>query len=184
MSVEAIALVLHHSKVSGIDKLVLVGVANHLGDGGAWPRVETLARYAGCSERTVQRSLQRLVEAGELAVHLQAGGTHRTPERYRPNRYDLLLSCPATCDRTAQHNPVQSVWKTGVTPVTPLTGRGDTCDAPRGDTAVSPEPSGNHPPVPTVASTVTTGRARARRDSVESAVAEAREGIRQARTAT
>lgn len=98
-------VVLHHSRARGTAKLVLLGVANHAGDGGAWPSVGTLATYANVSEREVQRALSKLIDAGELARHVQRGGTvdsHRH-DFERPNRYEVLLSCPAWCDRTVQH---------------------------------------------------------------------------------
>jgi hypothetical protein len=100
MSVEAMALVLHHSRAKGTAKLVLLGIANHQGDGGAWPHVATLARYANVTERAVQDAIAKLVKAGELAVHAQAGGPRYMPDHERPNRYDVLVSCPITCDRT------------------------------------------------------------------------------------
>lgn len=103
MSVEALAIVLHHSQARGTAKLVLIGVANHEGDGGAWPSVGTLATYANVSERSVQRALAELVDAGELAVEVQGGGLARTPDHERPNRYQVLVACPPWCDRTAQH---------------------------------------------------------------------------------
>lgn len=102
------AVVLHHSRAKGTDKLVLLGIANHAGDGGSWPYVETLARYANVSERAVQASLTKLVQLGELARHTQRGGTldsHAGRDHKRPNRYDVLLACPAWCDRTVNHRP-------------------------------------------------------------------------------
>lgn len=108
MSVESLAAVLHHSRAKGTAKLVLVGIANHDGDGGAWPSVATLARYANVDPRNVQRSLDKLVELGELAVHLQQGGDQRTPDHERPNRYDVLVGCPPWCDRTTQHRDTRA----------------------------------------------------------------------------
>lgn len=103
MSVEALTAVLHHSKAKGTPKLVLLGIANHQGDGGAWPAVSTLARYANVTERNVQKALEQLVQLGEVAVHRQAGGNARMRDWERPNRYDVLVSCPAQCDRTTAH---------------------------------------------------------------------------------
>lgn len=150
MSVESIAIVLHHSKAKGTDKLVLLGIANHEGDGGAWPAVATLARYAGVDERTVQRSLKRLESAGELSIAIQAGGPSGIPAWRRPNRYEVALACPATCDRTRNHRnkPLPQapadLWKEGVTPTSPgdahVTG-GVTPTSPGGVTPASPEPS-------------------------------------------
>jgi hypothetical protein len=152
MSVEAMASVLHHSQASGTDKLVLLCIANHEGEGGAWPSVDTLARYCNCSERSVQRSVQRLVKMGELRVTLHAGGNGDTRADRRPNRYDVLVGCPDGCDRSTNHRLRGD--KSGTDGVTYLAERGDisgngvTYLASRGDiydangvTPVSPEPS-------------------------------------------
>lgn len=105
MSVEAMAVVLHHSRTSGAEKLILLGIANHDGDGGAWPKIETLAKYAGINVRGTQRALRRLIEnhPDELRVDLQAGGNHLTRADRRPNRYTILITCPEWCDHSAQH---------------------------------------------------------------------------------
>ena len=105
------ALVLHHSKTGGTDKLVLLGIANHDGDGGAWPSVATLARYANVEPRAVQKCIKRLVERGEIAKDTQAGGLRNMPDYTRPNLYHIKVVCPPECDRSAQHrmnraNPV------------------------------------------------------------------------------
>ncbi len=97
------ALVLHHSRAKGTAKLVLLGIANHAGDGGAWPSVGTLAKYANVTTRNVQKAVDQLVQLGELHVHVQGGGTHRTKDHERPNRYDVLVVCPQHCDRTSSH---------------------------------------------------------------------------------
>lgn len=97
------AVVLHHSTASGSDKLVLLGIANHDGDGGAWPSVGTLARYANLSDRAVRYSLKRLVESGELEVERQAGGNEDTRPDRRPNRYRVHVDCPADCTGGTQH---------------------------------------------------------------------------------
>lgn len=98
------AVVLHHSAASGSDKLVLLGIANHDGDGGAWPSVGTLARYANCSERAVRYSLKRLVASGELEVERQAGGNASTRPDRKPNRYRVRVECPVECAGGTQHH--------------------------------------------------------------------------------
>ncbi|WP_426510635.1 helix-turn-helix domain-containing protein [Dactylosporangium sp. McL0621] len=51
------------------ERLVLVAIAAHANaDGDAWPSVATIADYVGCSTRTVQRALSKLVELGRLVV--------------------------------------------------------------------------------------------------------------------
>lgn len=147
MSVEAITVVLHHSHAKGTAKLVLIGIANHDGDGGSWPAIATLAKYANVDARSVQRAISSLVDLGELAVHAQDGGVRKTPDHLRPNRYTILISCPPGCDRGAQHR-VTLVSPHPVAQVSP----GDAGVTPPGDagvtppvTLVSPEPSFNQP---------------------------------------
>ena len=125
-------IVLNTTDLTPQDKLILLGIANHDGDGGAWPSVATLARYGCCSPRTVQRSLQRLTEAGFVTVEKQAGGSRETRPDRRPNLYRLHLS-----GLVDNHD-------NGVTPVTPREANGVTPVTERGDTAMSPEPSLNH----------------------------------------
>lgn len=84
MSIEAMTLVLNHSKATGRAKLVLLGIANHQGDQGAWPSIETLARYANASERSVIRDINDLAESGELIVERNAAPVRG---QYRPNLY-------------------------------------------------------------------------------------------------
>lgn len=97
------AIVLHHSKAKGTAKLVLLGIANHEGDGGAWPSVATLSRYANIEPRAVQKLIGRLVSSGELVRDVQAGGVAAMGDWARPNRYQVRVSCPLWCDRTPQH---------------------------------------------------------------------------------
>lgn len=56
------------------ERAVAIAIAAHANrEGHAWPSVATIAEYAGCSERTVQRALARLVQAGRLAVTTASG---------------------------------------------------------------------------------------------------------------
>ena len=149
MSVEALAIVLNHSKAVGTDKVVLLGIANHDGDGGAWPSIATLAKYANVDARTVQRSLRRLEEMGEVAVHLGAGGRATTPQGQRTNRYEVRVICPSSCDRSTNHRVTPDV---DVTPDADVTCTPDADVTPTPDvdvtpplTPTSPEPSLNHP---------------------------------------
>ncbi|MEV8265952.1 helix-turn-helix domain-containing protein [Microbacterium sp. NPDC077057] len=103
MSIESISIALHHSRAKGTTKLVLLGIANHDGDGGAWPSVATLAKYAGVTARNVQKAVDRLEQLHEVRRFVQAGGDHRVAEHERPNRYQFLLACPPDCDRTSRH---------------------------------------------------------------------------------
>lgn len=112
MSGTSVGIALNHSRATGTAKLVLIGIADHDGDGGSWPSVSTLARYAGVSRRNVQKAVEKLEALHEVRRHVQQGGDHRFSDYERPNRYDFLLSCPADCDgsrqhRTARHDPVE-----------------------------------------------------------------------------
>lgn len=145
MSIESMAVVLHHSKAGGTDKLVLLGIANHDGDGGSWPSIATLARYANVEPRHIKKVLKRLEERGEILTHRQAGGLRNTPDYSRPNLYHIKVVCPPECDRSAQHrmnraNPV-SHRTPGVPQDTPP-------GVPQDTPPVShrtPKPSLNHP---------------------------------------
>lgn len=147
MTVEAMTLALNHSKSEGIAKLILIGIANHDGDGGAWPSIATLARYANVTSRTVQKHINTLIELGEIERIMNDGGTHHTPNHMRPNLYKILLRCPANCDGTTQHRmtnegeppPVQSDTPRPVGQGTPV--QRDTPPLSSG----TPEPSFNHP---------------------------------------
>ena len=88
MSIEAVAQVLKHSKATGRAKLVLIGIANHMGDQGSWPSISTLAAYANASERSVKRDIQELVELGELVVELQNAPVNN---QYKTNLYWITL---------------------------------------------------------------------------------------------
>ena len=99
MSIEAMSLVLHHSQATGAAKIILLGIANHQGDSGAWPSVSTLSRYAGVTERRAQQLLRGLEESGELILKPQGGGSGQ----YKTNLYWVNVSCPETCDGSAMH---------------------------------------------------------------------------------
>ncbi|WP_283717008.1 helix-turn-helix domain-containing protein [Microbacterium dauci] len=94
---------MHHSRAKGTTLVILLGIANHSGDGGAWPAVTTLAKYGRCSRSQVQRAIADLEKLGEVRRHVQAGGDERFASHERPNRYDFLLKCPPDCDRSSQH---------------------------------------------------------------------------------
>lgn len=160
------AIVLHHSKAQGTDKVVLLGIANHDGDGGAWPKVATLAKYANVHPRTVVRSLNKLGELGEIAIFNQQGGNRQTPDYARPNQYELLLECPPECDRTKNHRidgerltrepkapkePVDNALFDPVTPASPgdvhVTTPSDAHVTPPSDAHVTPKNHHSEPPV-------------------------------------
>jgi hypothetical protein len=130
MSIEAMTLVLHHSQASGAAQMILMGIANHQGDGGAWPAVSTLAKYGKVSERRVQQIIRELEQSGELMVHTSAGGQTATGAT---NLYFVTLTCPADCDGSMNHRQVDQGVKSGAV-------RGETHFTP-GVKPTSPKPS-------------------------------------------
>lgn len=110
MSLEAFTAALNAQTGLGVtSKMVLVGLANHANPDGkeAWPAVERIAHYAEVNERTVQRHLRRLLDAGFIEVQ-------RESTRRFPTIYAIRL------DRLAQVR-----WGDNVPP---LTARGDNDD--------------------------------------------------------
>ena len=110
MSHGAHSVVFHHSKATGNDLLVLVAIANYISDDGAWPKVETIAKYARTSTRQVHRSLASLRELGEIDW-VTGGGQGQGV--YRPNLYQLLLTCPPDCSGDWNHSVRQDVRSRG-----------------------------------------------------------------------
>lgn len=172
MSAEAWAIALHHTRAkTATVKLVLLGIANHDGDGGSWPAVSTLAQYAVTSPRTVQRAVDELERLGEIKRHVQAGGTRHTADHRRPNLYEFLLRCPPDCDRTKNHRtrsrpgptPELDGLDTGVTGDTRAVDRvstGVTPVTPHPVTPVTPEPVQENPSSEPVDNGSQTARAR------------------------
>lgn len=80
----------HATTVGGNDLLVLLAIADHADDTGAnaWPSIATLARKTRINERTVQRIIRRLTDAGHLLVRATTGGR-------RSNRYTIPTTGPA-----------------------------------------------------------------------------------------
>jgi hypothetical protein len=102
MSIEALSIVLNHSKATGAVKIILMGIANHINpdNDGAWPSQAKLASYANCSERYVHDAVDQLIKLGELKVKT-AGG--RSKGGNKPNLYWLTISCPEDCDGSTNH---------------------------------------------------------------------------------
>ncbi|MER7164475.1 helix-turn-helix domain-containing protein [Micromonospora sp. NPDC000207] len=60
------------------ERNVAVAIAAHMNSAGdAWPSVATIAEYADCSERTVQRAIAKLVTAGRIVWRQVAGRATR-----------------------------------------------------------------------------------------------------------
>lgn len=84
MSIEVMNAVWRNSKATGRQKLVLLAIADHQGELGAWPSINTLAGMVNASERSVQRDIQELVSIGELIVEERQAPTR---SKYRANLY-------------------------------------------------------------------------------------------------
>lgn len=126
--------VLHHSKASGATLLIALGIANHQGDGGAYPSRATLARYGRCSDRYVKIAINQLIELGELVVQDRAG-------RNGTNIYVMSVPCPPDCDRSTNHRPLQGGNYTS--PQGKYATQGGELHFPSGGNYTSPKPSYN-----------------------------------------
>jgi hypothetical protein len=89
MSIEIMNAVWRHSKADGRARLVLLAIADHQGEMGAWPSLATLAKMVNASERSVQRDIDYLQQIGELEVHYQQAPTRN---HYKSNLYFVKLT--------------------------------------------------------------------------------------------
>ena len=88
MSIETMNAVWRNSKSTGRARLVLLSIADHQGELGAWPSIETLAKMVNSSPRSVQRDIQDLIKLGELDVEFRSAPTYGP---YKANRYWVKL---------------------------------------------------------------------------------------------
>jgi hypothetical protein len=88
MSIQIMNAVWRESKSKGRARLVLLSIADHQGELGAWPSIETLAKMVNSSPRSVQRDIQDLIELGELVVEFRSAPTYGP---YKANRYFVHL---------------------------------------------------------------------------------------------
>lgn len=107
MSFKAVDWVLDHSQAEGSARLVLIVLAENADqdDGSCWPSVNTIARRARISTRSVQYALRQLVDMGELAIHAQAGGHADWRGDRRPNLYVLTAYLAARGATSAPRSP-------------------------------------------------------------------------------
>jgi hypothetical protein len=88
MSIEVMNAVWQHSRADGRARLVLLAIADHQGEIGAWPSIARLAKMVNSSERSVQRDISYLQSIGELKVELQNAPTNN---QYKSNLYWVTL---------------------------------------------------------------------------------------------
>ena len=82
-----------YSQATGRARLVLLAIADHQGEIGAWPALETLAKMVNASTRSVQRDIEYLQELGELRVDYQNAPTQG---KYKSNLYWVTLGVTNT----------------------------------------------------------------------------------------
>lgn len=109
MSLDASAIVWAHSEATGSELLVLLAIADHEGDGGAWPAMETLARRGRVTRDAARKIVRRLEARGEITTETNGGGGLRTASHMRTNRYEVNVKCPEWCDRTARHRDLREL---------------------------------------------------------------------------
>lgn len=156
MSIEALSYVLNVTVGDSTRKLILLGYANHAHADGtaAWPSVETIAAYADCTARTVQRHLRALVDEGFMREGDQGLISHLRADR-RPTVYNVAMSEEQRLGwATEQRGDIETPRDESDRGDT-AERRGDAGDADgvtsvteRGDAAMSPEPSLNRPEEP------------------------------------
>jgi len=108
MAIEVMNAVWKHSKATGRTKLVLLAIADHQGEQGAWPSLGTLARMAGSSERSVMRDIEELKELGELTVKQYGSPTkgRNKTNLYFVNLHDVTISQVVSDDVTNSSHDV------------------------------------------------------------------------------
>jgi len=108
MAIEVMNAVWKHSKATGRTKLVLLAIADHQGEQGAWPSLATLARMAGASERSVMRDIEELKEIGELEVKQYGSPTkgRNKTNLYFVKLHDVTISQVVSDDVTNQAHDV------------------------------------------------------------------------------
>jgi hypothetical protein len=149
MSTEALTWVWKHSKARGIDRLVLVAIADSANDGDtmrAWLRVKSIAEKAAVSERTVQRSVRELVGIGELVVEQQGAARGDAAA----SKYRMTMQAGDGCQAVTPGGAegCQPVTTPGVSlspPTTLVTGLTGTVGGTSHPPAREAEPSGVFP---------------------------------------
>lgn len=139
------ALALNHSAATGTAKVVLLGIASHEGELGAFPAVERLARYANVAPDNARKAIRKLEELGELETIRNGGLQLGKPEHTRTNMYRVTITCPEWCDRSSQHRDTRQAKSGPSGSSAPRNRRTDASDAP-GPSESSGEPQDNQLP--------------------------------------
>lgn len=101
-----------------VEKMVLLVIADHANDEGtqAYPSQATIAMKASISVRTVQRSVNSLVDRGYIRMFKGAGGSANCREDRRPHLYQIninKLRADMVTGRTGDANGVTLTAVTG-----------------------------------------------------------------------
>lgn len=90
MAIKIMDWVFDNSKAQGIERLILLVIADHCNVDGenAFPRISVIARRANVSERTVRRRINDLVALGELQV-IERPGTSNLYKIVIPENADV-----------------------------------------------------------------------------------------------
>jgi hypothetical protein len=156
MSQEATTWVLSLTLGNATRKLVAWGLANHAHKDGrnAWCGVDTLAEYAECDRRTVQRHVTALIEAGIIREGDQDIIPAKIPKHNRPIVFDFamdtaraqrwatqqvsgLRSAASSAGARGGRQTASKRWGDKTSPHAETPERGDNRGDNRGDTGVA-----------------------------------------------
>ena len=112
------------TKLPLTEKMVLLVIADHASDDGteAWPSQVTIGKKASVSVRTVQRSVNSLIDKGYLRMQKGAGGSATCRDDRRPHKYTINLAMLRGDAETTRKPRGDSDDGNGAT-LTPTTGR-------------------------------------------------------------
>ena len=112
------------TKLPLTEKMVLLVIADHASDDGteAWPSQVTIGKKASVSVRTVQRSVNSLIDKGYLRMQKGAGGSATCRDDRRPHKYTINLAMLRGDAETTRKPRGDSDDGNGAT-LTPATGR-------------------------------------------------------------
>lgn len=115
MSIKIMDWVFENSKSQGIERLILLVIADHCNSEGedAFPRISLIAKRANVSERTVKRRLQDLVQLGELEIVKRQGTSSLykivTAQSSPSSKVIVPLEPKKKATKTRERNPI---WDT------------------------------------------------------------------------
>lgn len=107
MSIQAVSWILDYSESEGLDRLVLISIANHFNNDEreSRPSIRLIAREAHISTNTVMHAIRRLSELGELEV--VDPGSYRVAARYGMP----LLPTPKPVDKLPKERRVSETQR-------------------------------------------------------------------------